>query len=214
MARLDNSSRRAARRHGRAFTLIELLVVIAVIMILAAMAVPTFVTAQRSAFTANCKSNLRQIAQALFTYGHDNGMMLPCRATGGVSDDDLSPLFPRYAAEILVFRCPASQYDFPKTVTNLEKKTSAGGELSYEYPGEFVISLARKVETHYALLAYDDDGRGVNVQTDVDAHSPEGGNMSFVDGRVEWVKALDWYYAVYDGIYAWANPPRRATRPE
>lgn len=195
------------------FTIIELLVVISVILILAALIMPTIMQAQRSALVTACKSNLRQIALGVFLYGKQSDMYLPCMKSGSVTHDDLGPLFPGFVGNIEVFRCPASQYDRPKTAKDIDRKTSAGGELSFEYPGEYLLMLNRRVDTKYAVLAYDDDGRGVNVQTDVDSHSPEGGNMSYIDGRVDWVKAVDWWYAVYDGIYAWANPPRRAPRP-
>ena len=213
------TSRGLSRPSRGAFTIIELLVVISVILILAALIMPAIMQAQRSALATSCKSNIRQIVQSLHMYSQASSHFMPCRQTKTVSDDDLSPLFPRFAGSIEVFRCPASQYDHPKEGKHIQYKTSlrrSKGELaqlSYEYPGEYVISRARRVDSKYAILAYDDDGRGVNVQTDVDAHSPEGGNMSFIDGRVEWVKPMDWWFAVYDGIYAWANPPRRATRP-
>ena len=203
-----------------AFTLIELLVVIAVIAILAALALPVMLQAQRHAIVSSCSSNLRQIAAGLYTYGQSYSMFLPSRkAKTVVSDDDLEPLFPAFVGDIKTFRCPASQYDQPTKGEHINYKTSLQGtygdraQLSYEYPGECLLSLSRKIDTRFALFAYDDDGRGTNVRTDVDAHSPAGGNMSFADGRVEWVKANDWYYAVWDGIYAWYNPPKRFPRP-
>ena len=208
---------RLPRRRG--FTLIELLVVIAVIVILAALVMPVISQALRRAEVASCASNIRQITQGLFMYGKASWMYLPCRKTKTVSDDDLSPLYPHYVPNIDVFRCPSSQYDQPKEGKHIYYKTSrrvSKGEeaqLSYEYPGEYVLRLSRRVDPRVAVLAYDDDGRGVNVRTDVDAHSPEGGNMSYVDGRVKWVRAVDWWYGVWDGIYAWASPPKQAPRP-
>ena len=213
MRRIARVTHGGARPSWRGFTIIELLVVISVILILAALIMPAIMQAQRSALVASCKSNIRQVVQGLYMYAQSSGQFMPCRKTKTASDDDLSPLCPRYVGNIEVFRCPASQYDHPKTPDDIKKKTSAGGELSYEYPGEYVLSRTRRVNTQFAVLAYDDDGRGVNVQTDVDAHSPEGGNMSFIDGRVDWVKSMDWWYAVWDGMYAWANPPHRAPRP-
>jgi len=57
------------RRKG--FTLIELLVVIAIIAILAAILFPVFAQARESARTTACRSNLKQIGNAMMMYVQD-----------------------------------------------------------------------------------------------------------------------------------------------
>lgn len=70
-------ARTKARRGGGAFTLIELLVVIAVIMILAALLLPTLDRAQRLANRTGCISNCRQIYVSLAHYAQNFNNLLP-----------------------------------------------------------------------------------------------------------------------------------------
>ena len=58
-------------RHNRGFTLIELLVVIAIIAILAAILFPVFAKARDKARSANCISNLKQLALVIRLYCDD-----------------------------------------------------------------------------------------------------------------------------------------------
>ncbi len=64
-------SRRTPRRR-RAFTLIELLTVIAIIGILAAIILPITARVRQSARTAQCQSNMRQIALAVILYANEH----------------------------------------------------------------------------------------------------------------------------------------------
>jgi prepilin-type processing-associated H-X9-DG protein len=71
-----------------AFTLIEMLVVIGVIMILAAILMPTLSRAKESGRVARCASNLRQLHLAAMNYANDSGGTLPVAVSSWVPNGD------------------------------------------------------------------------------------------------------------------------------
>ncbi|MBU0607995.1 MAG: DUF1559 domain-containing protein [Armatimonadetes bacterium] len=86
-------------RHG--FTKVELLVVIGIIAILAAILFPVFAKARETARRGSCMNNLWQIGQALRLYALDGDGRYP------PTEDDLSPLCPRYVDTEKIFICPS-----------------------------------------------------------------------------------------------------------
>ena len=67
----------ASKGERRAFTLVELLVVIGIIAVLVGVLLPTLASARRSANSAACMSNLRQIGQTIHMYVNANKGILP-----------------------------------------------------------------------------------------------------------------------------------------
>jgi prepilin-type N-terminal cleavage/methylation domain-containing protein len=96
-----------------------------------------------------------------------------------------------------------------------------GTQLSYEYFGEFNPGAQYiDINTRLALVAFDDDG--VNLYWKSTAvsyavyedgttgklrgktnHRGEGGNMLFLDARVEWVQPKDWDKRLVEGAMEW-----------
>ncbi|MBY0358141.1 MAG: prepilin-type N-terminal cleavage/methylation domain-containing protein [Candidatus Obscuribacterales bacterium] len=63
----------AVQRQSKGFTLVELLVVVVIVGILAAIALPNFIGAQKKSKNAAVKSNMRTVQIAAETYGTDSG---------------------------------------------------------------------------------------------------------------------------------------------
>ena len=67
----------------RRFTLIELLIVIAIIAILASLLLPALQSAKRTAYTALCASNMKQLMLCALQYVGDTQCVTPAKSGGG-----------------------------------------------------------------------------------------------------------------------------------
>ena len=103
------SAGQAAPRDGAlAFTLIELLVVVAVIGILASMLMPAILRATRSASSANCKSNLRQVHIATMHYAKQYAQyIVPTSTYYWAIRLEWYELLEPFVKETGIWRCPA-----------------------------------------------------------------------------------------------------------
>ncbi len=115
----------------RGFTLIELLIVIAIIAILAALLLPALQSARRSAYTAGCASNMKQLMTCALQYVGDTKYVTPAKSGGGNNDSLWERLILKYTPmsnmdvgfrgvpnckgkddfmAIKLFQCPADKY--------------------------------------------------------------------------------------------------------
>ncbi len=78
------------RRSFSGFSLVELLVAVGIIAVLAAVLVPVYSSAKRSAMRGECQSNLQQIARAFEAYLADYSGCYPCKADDPATAEDES----------------------------------------------------------------------------------------------------------------------------
>ena len=91
----------------RAFTLIEALVVMAIILILAAILIPSLNSTLESAKATKDLSNLRQIGALMQAYLNDKDGILPViNAAPGIGTTLLPVIYPKYVGTKKVFQSP------------------------------------------------------------------------------------------------------------
>ncbi|MFQ6097156.1 MAG: prepilin-type N-terminal cleavage/methylation domain-containing protein [Armatimonadota bacterium] len=135
-------------------TYIELCTVIAIIAVLAAILFPVFARAREKARQVSCANNLMQVYLALTIYARDHGGRYP------PTDDDLSPLYPRYLPTRDVLVCPTALLD-----------EAAPEADSYQYKG----GLFNDAPIYRGLM------------TDAAFRHNGGANALFADGHVKWL---------------------------
>ena len=107
--------------------MIELLLVIAVIVVLAALAYPTFIGIQERAKATKDMNNLRQIGIATQLYLNDNDGALP----GSTTVSWMSQLHPKYLSSWNVFLSPFDPVTNPATPSRTASEDDTNAAVSY-----------------------------------------------------------------------------------
>jgi prepilin-type processing-associated H-X9-DG protein len=176
--------------------------------ILAAIFIPALVRAREAAFRASCQSNLKELSRALQLYSddHDGAYPLPSEEQNYLMFGGTTMVF----RDLTVFQCPSEGEDNSEHYED----GSYYADSDYVYLGfairdleELTAFVAACVERQFdmetlaapggvpgprgdiePLRANLPDPGSIPVMIEYAFHEPEGGNVAYLDGHVEFVK--------------------------
>jgi prepilin-type N-terminal cleavage/methylation domain-containing protein/prepilin-type processing-associated H-X9-DG protein len=189
-----------------AFTLIELLTVVAIIAVLAALLMPAFASARRSAGRTACSSNLRQLFVALTTYGADNDNNLPPAESSTKVTWDAALFDGKYLTNQKVLACPLDILKRRTGFASQPIRSYCANSQVFEYQGNGAQAwkTASRPRTQIVLLFDRPADLGIYGRTDSVAmpnptayplpngphpnmYHLSGANYLFGDGHVEFL---------------------------
>ncbi|MCK6470209.1 MAG: type II secretion system GspH family protein [Planctomycetes bacterium] len=161
----------------RGFTLVEMLVVIGILALLAALLLPVLGRARAEGRRTACKSNLRQVYQAMQMYTNEHHGVYPALAPRPSLDDSLPGLAETlrpYAPDPKVLACPADKLGlYEREGTSYEWNAALNGKGQDGFP-EDVVGPSRTPMLYDLESFHPDTGEG----------GWGGKNVVFSDGSI------------------------------
>ena len=165
---------------SKGFTLVELLVVIAIISVLMGLVFPALMKSGEKAKIAACASNLKQIYTSSMLYEQDN-RSFPFLDEGAAAFEHLQLLVDAGVVDTpKLFICPSSMVDQEADADEEGMFMLTEGNCSYAWTSKRRSMSSKAVRRLAADKVFGDDGQ-----------HPNGINVLFVGGNVEWVEGTE-----------------------
>jgi prepilin-type N-terminal cleavage/methylation domain-containing protein len=175
----------------KAFTLPELLVVLAIVVILASVLFPVFVSAREAARKTACFSNYKQVnlATGLYLNDYDDYYMPtnydPSEGSSSLTDRTWVQVVMPYVTNYSIFKCPSDHTDRPRREATFDDDLVPGDTYSQYY----TASLRTNIGYNYLYFSpiIDDEGRWTARPRSTAEIADQDQTILFVDST--WIKS-------------------------